>query len=474
MTQLRILVLGAFWICASSFASGTDVSNTLIESLVRSMEWHHLLGYYRTSDNLADEVDAPTRVEQVRTLTRILINAAQENLDFSCRHPAVAHYLTYHYPIAFHLRDCGPRSVLDHELNQITLDPTRLYRIDYVVAGRGETLASRFGHSMLRLVFCAPERAQIDEQCLEDRSSHLMVGFAAQTEDTIFNYAGAISGQYPSAMSLYYAEDVIARYNQRELRDVLAYPLSLSAHQKAFLLKIVAERYWSYRGSYRFLSNNCSTEIRAILRAIVSAPHPLHRPALGTLTPLALRKVLFDSNLIQGEAVRFTSRRRALHAILREISGPRSLHTAPLTLHVYTNTPARVRREWIQHSLDNHEWVARYLLLEETTMWDLAKKFEKNSLSVLRESPCGNEQMLRQLNSALHDLRPDRLKNRSYFGVPETQDIVLESVRRERQNRFTNQVRSIQSCLVTIPQLQQLKQELDETAQTVGLLKRRL
>jgi len=47
------------------------------------------------------------------------------------------------------------------------LDPARLYRVDYLLAEGNQQWASRFGHSMLRLVLCAPGRAP-GEDCLLD------------------------------------------------------------------------------------------------------------------------------------------------------------------------------------------------------------------------------------------------------------------------------------------------------------------
>lgn len=60
--------------------------------------------------------------------------------------------------------------------------------------------------------------------------------------------------------------DVLDEYNRDELRDVESFPLKLSLKEKNDFINKVLEEHWNYRGSYKFITNNCAVESFDLLK----------------------------------------------------------------------------------------------------------------------------------------------------------------------------------------------------------------
>ncbi|MBO9665649.1 MAG: DUF4105 domain-containing protein [Bdellovibrio sp.] len=151
-----------------------------------------------------------------------------------------------------------------------TVPKDRIWAIDYFWAEAGAGAASGFGHSMLRLVICKPDRPP-GPDCYKDFDQHIVLSFGAATATGAFsNYAG-ITGKYPLnlyAMTFYSAK---SQYNVTELRDLYAIPLKLTPQQKNQLLDQLYSLHWNFDSNYYFTNRNCTTEIsRALLAAGIS------------------------------------------------------------------------------------------------------------------------------------------------------------------------------------------------------------
>lgn len=166
----------------------------------------------------------------------------------------------------------------------IKLDMNRVYRIDYLLASPGKDLSAGFGHSMFRIVLCAPERKDpmtnrvikatpYGPKCLEDKLFHLVVSYRANVEDATLNYFKGIFGGYPSMLFILNFADVLDEYNRDELRDVVSYPLKLSLNEKEQFIQKVIEEHWNYRGSYKFFTNNCAVESFDLLKNAIGDKH---------------------------------------------------------------------------------------------------------------------------------------------------------------------------------------------------------
>jgi hypothetical protein len=186
--------------------------------------------------------------------------------NFACHKPALANYFS---TILKHNNVCPYINSNVISRNEIyNLDPDRLYEVHYLYAAPGNSVPSRWGHAMLRLVYCSPERPLPSADCLKDVSYHRVVSFRANIEDFQLNNWKALTGKYPSQMFILNLNEVVNEYTQVELRDVISLPLQLTALEKRLLIEKILESYWDYKGRYYFLSNNCADETFALLSGI--------------------------------------------------------------------------------------------------------------------------------------------------------------------------------------------------------------
>jgi len=146
------------------------------------------------------------------------------------------------------------------------IDFSRVYAIHYLFAGEGPELFSRFGHSMLRLVICSPQRKVIDEKCLNDIDQHLVVSFRASIMDFKTEMLKGLNGSYPSVEYISSLSSIISEYTKGELRWLKSLPLILNKKEKASLLETIIETHWTYEGRYKFLTNNCADETLQLLK----------------------------------------------------------------------------------------------------------------------------------------------------------------------------------------------------------------
>jgi hypothetical protein len=180
-------------------------------------------------------------------------------------------------------------------LAQLPID--RIYEIDYLLAGKGSALESRFGHSMLRLVVCPPGKP-LNEDCRKNISEHLVLSFRASVTDFHTSALKGIVGDYPSRLFILPLTEVIQEYPSGELRDLTAYPLKLTALEKQKVLERALEYHWNYQGRYYFLTNNCADEAVNLLASATQRPDLLK---LAVATPTGLLKDLIRMKLVDTE-----------------------------------------------------------------------------------------------------------------------------------------------------------------------------
>lgn len=196
--------------------------------------------------------------------------------EFMCRKPSIFNFFQNLFKIdPYPKRDCKVNNtVMMSGINGFTaveLDPKRVYRIDYLMASPGKGISSGFGHSMLRLVMCAPEHYELvsrkivpptpfGKKCLDDKLFHLVVSYRANVDSATENYIKGLTGGYPSMLFILNFPDVLMEYNRDELRDVVSYPLNLKRAELVELVQKIKEEHWNYSGSYKFITNNCAVE----------------------------------------------------------------------------------------------------------------------------------------------------------------------------------------------------------------------
>ena len=249
----------------------------------------------RTSHN-AFRDRSPDRYELSRPSEFVAVNLEHFLLDpdYACRRPALHRYFSRRFGLSPSQAACAPGQVFlhadseDDEAALLVLEPSRVYAVDYLLAEANEQPMSRWGHSMLRLVICAPGRPP-GPDCRLDLRYHRVLSFRAFVDDVQISSWRGLTGSYPSRLFLLPLEQVIDEYTKVELRGLQSIPLRLDRTEIAELLERAAQTHWTYDGRYYFLSNNCAIETFKLLHDGV--PRLAGEP-LASITPTGLLRRL--------------------------------------------------------------------------------------------------------------------------------------------------------------------------------------
>lgn len=228
--------------------------------------------------------------------------------EFACRRPAVHAYLAEHFGWVPHPnRSCTVNTLIPVSTGyagsaqiQASLDPSRIYQVHALFAGKGPETMSRWGHSLFRLVTCAPDRQKVGPECMNDVAHHVAISFRANVPDAAISYVKGVTGGYASMIFAQPFLGVIEEYNKGEFRELISLPLNLTEDQKVRFIHRVLEASWEYSGRYKFISNNCAVEALNFLKGSIgesalSERHPL--------TPIGLHKTLKKIGLVDTSVI---------------------------------------------------------------------------------------------------------------------------------------------------------------------------
>src|SRR5690606_2057150 len=163
------------------------------------------------------ELDSPTEFVAVN-LEYFVLDPA-----YACRRPALHRYFAAHFGTASPLPDCAPGLPFllpdagDGKALLLELDPARVQSVEYLLAEGNERAMSRWGHSMLRLVVCAPGRPR-GPDCRLDLQHHLVLSFRAFADDVQVSSWRGLTGSYPSRLYVLPLQQVVDEYTRVELR----------------------------------------------------------------------------------------------------------------------------------------------------------------------------------------------------------------------------------------------------------------
>ncbi|NUM89224.1 MAG: DUF4105 domain-containing protein [Bdellovibrionales bacterium] len=335
----------------------------------------------------------------------------------------------------------------------VPLDPSRVWEVHYLFASRGASLMSRWGHSMFRIVQCAPHRAVPGPECLQDVAWHIVVGFRGYVESTMISYWGGLTGQYPSQLTIHSLSEVMEEYNRTEMRELVSLPLRIEAHQHDLLVKRLLEIFWSYRGSYKFLSNNCASEADQAIKGVLPEDHPYQDTA--PLSPLGVYEELIRTGLIdpallmprseaQAKGYLFPSQREHLERAWRIAGSP----GASLEDHL-EHSAALSRRERFAH-LSQEERAASYLL-EKAIQRRMKNRLEGAALGVLEKE---NRPEAKAAADLRHKLLPWNLA--SGWGVPLQEEFPEGTRLRKLHQDLGQQMTALEAYLSSFsPELRQ-------------------
>lgn len=249
----------------------------------------------RTSYNaFSDRSPDPYELSRASEFVAVNLEHFLLDPDYACRRPALYRFFSGHFDWAPAHAGCAPGQVFlqadadNDESALLQLDPSRVYAVDYLLAEPNQQPMSRWGHSMLRLVICAPGRPP-GPDCRLDLRYHRVLSFRAFVDDVQISSWRGLTGSYPSRLFLLPLEQVIDEYTKVELRGLQSIPLRLDPAEIAGLLERAAQAHWTYDGRYYFLSNNCAVETFKLLHDGV--PRLAGEP-LASITPTGLLRRL--------------------------------------------------------------------------------------------------------------------------------------------------------------------------------------
>lgn len=323
------------------------------------------------------------------------------------------------------------------EVSLLTLDPARVYAVDYLLAEGNAQAMSRWGHSMLRLVICAPGRAP-GPDCRMDLQYHRVLSFRAYVGDVQISSWRGLTGSYPSRLFVLPLEQVVDEYTKVELRGLSSVPLRLRPDEIAGLLERAARVHWSYDGRYYFVSNNCAVETYKLLHDGV--PRLAALPLSG-ITPRGLVRRLARAEMADTQVLadrREATRRgyyfesaathyQAMFDVVRQ-----RLAVPSQTVEHWLDAPPQARRPWMEQA--DLRASAALLLLEQAAFRRhelLARDAIKRRL--LRGRDEGSALQRQSLQGLLGEAgilaRPAAALAASGYGIP--QAVELEGLSRQ-------------------------------------------
>ena len=232
--------------------------------------------------------------------------------EYSCRKPSLTNFLNAHFKFRPYSVPCAPLTYVNPSSNDVNavlqkLPVDRIYQIHYLHADRGQEMASRWGHSMFRLIICAPE-TKMGPDCMKDEYHHLVLSYRAFVGLNGINSWKSLTGEYSTRLFIIPFREVKNSYIAGELRDLISYPLKLTDAEKKRFLERSIESHWSYSNQYYFLSNNCAVESLNLLRSSLLRPELMYKKLIQ---PTELRDLLFDLKIID---TNFFTRDNAINA----------------------------------------------------------------------------------------------------------------------------------------------------------------
>ncbi|MGH8055434.1 MAG: DUF4105 domain-containing protein [Stenotrophomonas sp.] len=330
--------------------------------------------------------------------------------DYRCRRPALHAWFVQHLGDVSALTDVACASTLpfmqageqDGLADLLELDPARIYEVDFLLAEGNAQLMSRWGHSMLRLVICAPGRAP-GPACRMDLQHHLVLSFRAFVGDVQISSWRGLTGSYPSRLFVLPLSRVVEEYTRVELRGLSSTPLALSRAEVDQLLLQAARLHWSYDGRYFFVSNNCAVETWKLLHEGVPR---LDAASLSSITPTGLLRRLREQAIAsvapvdRQQAIRngyYFESAESHYALVFDVAR-KALPLPVSSVESWLALPATERRTWMAQA--DNEVLAAMLLLEQAA-WRRQELLARDVLKRRLLSAKGADDALEQFNELM-------------------------------------------------------------------------
>ncbi|MCE1226338.1 MAG: DUF4105 domain-containing protein [Geobacteraceae bacterium] len=153
---------------------------------------------------------------------------------------------------------------------QLWINPARVSEVRILFGGKGQKMASKFGHLALHIVVC-PEDSQDPQACDSNLFEHLVVGFMAHIDEFELSTFKALWGDYHAYLFAFRFMDIYQDYAINEFREIYSLPIHLSPEERTRVLRELSEIHWAFQGEYRFFSKNCASLLQQALWTLLPA-----------------------------------------------------------------------------------------------------------------------------------------------------------------------------------------------------------
>jgi hypothetical protein len=251
---------------------------------------------------------SPFKYEATNPYEMFAVNMELFLLDqeYKCRRPGLYNYLSKHFGYSpFAQSQCsGGLPFIDVGFEDpskaiINIDPSRVYAIHYLLAEKGSEVMSSWGHSMYRIIMCAPERKTVGPECMKDVDHHIVLSFRASVLGVELSSALGLTGGYKSRLFFAPFLNVLNEYTKMEMRNLRSYEMNFSRAEIQSFLQRAIEIHWQYDGQYYFLTNNCAIESLNLLKTSTLRPELLNVQAQ---TPYQLLDQMLVNGVVSNDA----------------------------------------------------------------------------------------------------------------------------------------------------------------------------
>lgn len=412
----------------------------LFQNYKRSLEVSQDLIFKRRSkSNSLSFESSPDIYEHENQKEQAAVNFEYFLFDpqYKCRRPLLYNYYSQVFNShPYQNVECNNFFTVLHKDQKtlIHLDPSRIYQIQYLLASKGDSAESGYGHSMIKFVVCAPERKHFStgviipatpygEECLKDTSFHIVASFGGNIDEMTLNIAKGLFGGYNSVLSFSYYTEIQYDYNRIQLRDLYSIPVNYFENEKKLFIQRMISDYWDYRGDYKFLSNNCATETANAFLSILNYP-TLNQEIIDT--PYAVIDILKDNKLVssnfksdQLELLDNKFKSEAVEKYLKVAYNSLfpDLEYSREELFKYFAKSSLERRAILNRPLKTLKEVSSFTFLEKSA-WAVLESYRSKKVTEILEEKIDNANKVYSQQQNLLTLG-----TRSFYGIPNTEEL---------------------------------------------------
>lgn len=374
---------------------------------------------YTNSKNIKHS-SSPDTYEFKNIRESFAVNLEHYFLDktYTCRRPTKAHFFNKIFNIKIE-SNCETSYLVQFidldSIKSIDINPDNVKKISYLLAGKGGSVESKFGHAQVLLDICE------DQSC--KKTQRYVFGFVADTPMDNYSLIGGVTGEYKSKIHIDTFLQTRLTYNVVELRDITEFPLNFSKDQKERFLGLLISSFWEYNGEYKFISNNCATELFQIFKYAVNDKEFYKK---SSSTPTSIVDLLNSQNLIDKKNIKTYFGDKVLSEKLMEMNisiGPKSfISLDPIERKAYFDR--------ITNSLD----VFTFLLAENLSHQYWNKKINEHIL----KSADKNSELGIKIKK-IHTLLNSQLMGSRSYGLPIYEETTVEK-NEERMNSINKEI----------------------------------